>query len=100
MDTSYKFIQVKEKRIFFLLACLSPVGSGVSIENLMRYGIGLNLFTNVNKLSEATELAEIWANDLLVASMLIKGDAGGELKVHDIVRAFAISFATKGMLFR
>ena len=77
LDTSYKFIQVYEKRIFFLLACLSPVGSGASTENLIRYGIGLNLFPNVNKLSEASELADIWANDLLLSSMLIEGDVKG-----------------------
>ncbi|KAH9627231.1 hypothetical protein KSS87_018507 [Heliosperma pusillum] len=95
LNTSYKFIQPDEKRIFFLLACLSPLGSSVSIESLMRYGMGLNLFEHVNKLSEAIEEAVTWANELVLASMLLEGDVKGDVKIHDIVRDFAISDAAK-----
>ncbi|XP_074270080.1 putative disease resistance protein At4g27220 [Silene latifolia] len=96
LDTSYNFIDVEEKRIFFLLASLSPLGSSISIESLIRYGIGLNLFQHVNKLCEAMEQAATWVNELMLSSMLLEGDVKGNVKIHDIVRAFAISFASKG----
>ncbi|XP_074263893.1 uncharacterized protein LOC141586532 [Silene latifolia] len=95
MNMTYKFIQPDEKRLFFLLACLSPLGSSVSIENLMRYGMGLNLFGHVNNLSEAMDKAVKWANELILSSMLLEGDVKGDVKIHDIVRDFAISYAAK-----
>ncbi|KAL9232204.1 hypothetical protein vseg_007340 [Gypsophila vaccaria] len=95
LDTSYKFIEDEDKRLFFLLACLSPIGSSTSVESLMRYGIGLSLFQHVNKLSEAMEQADTWANELVQSSMLLEGDFKRSFKIHDVVRAFAISFAAE-----
>ncbi|XP_074270091.1 uncharacterized protein LOC141593044 isoform X2 [Silene latifolia] len=95
LNTSYKFIQPNGKRIFFLLACLSPLGSSASIESLLRYGIGLNLFEHVNKLSEAMDKAAKWADELTLSSMLLRGDGKRDVKIHDIVRDFAISYAAK-----
>ncbi|XP_074265251.1 uncharacterized protein LOC141587677 [Silene latifolia] len=95
LNTSYKFIQPDGKRIFFLLVCLSPLGSSVSIESLMRYGMGLNLFEHVNNLSEAMEQAVTWANELMLASMLLEGDVKEDVKIHDIVRDYAISHAAR-----
>ncbi|XP_074266361.1 putative disease resistance protein At4g27220 [Silene latifolia] len=62
----------------------------------MRYGIGLDLFQRVNGLSEAMEQAKMWANELISSSLLLKGDSNAEVKIHDLVRAFAISFIDKG----
>ncbi|KAK9726959.1 hypothetical protein RND81_05G248500 [Saponaria officinalis] len=95
IDKSYKFLEVVEKRIFLLLACLFPLGSSVSIESLTRYGIGLNLFPRIDKLYEAMELSDKWANELVLSSMLLKGDFIGDVKIHDFVRAFAILFAAE-----
>ncbi|XP_074288565.1 uncharacterized protein LOC141613718 [Silene latifolia] len=95
LETSYMFMESEEKRLFFLLACLSPVGSSLSIEELMRYGIGLDLFQHVNKLSEAMEQANAWAEDLVSSSMFLEGDCKGYVKIHDVVRASAILFAAK-----
>ncbi|KAH9610694.1 hypothetical protein KSS87_003703 [Heliosperma pusillum] len=95
LSTSYKFIQPDGKRLFFLLASLSPRGSTLSIDSLLRYGIGLNLFEHVNKLSEAMEQAVTWATELVLSSMLLEGDVKGNVKIHDIVRDFAIAYATK-----
>ncbi|KAH9627230.1 hypothetical protein KSS87_018506, partial [Heliosperma pusillum] len=95
LNTSYKFIQPNGKRIFFLLTSLFPLGSSTSIESLLRYGIGLNLFEHVNKLSEAMDKAVKWADELTRSSMLLEGDGKGVIKIHDIVRDFAISYAAK-----
>ncbi|XP_074288738.1 uncharacterized protein LOC141613889 isoform X2 [Silene latifolia] len=96
LETSYKLIDIEEKRTFLFLACLSPLDSAISVNDLMRYGIGLDLFQRVNGLSEAMEQASTWANELISSSLLLKGDSDGELKIHDLVRASAISFIDKG----
>ncbi|XP_074269652.1 disease resistance protein At4g27190-like isoform X2 [Silene latifolia] len=93
--TSYEAMASEEKKKFFLLACLSPVGSSISVDDLMRYGIGLDLFQHVNKLSEAIDLARTWAEELVSSSMLLKGDSDETLKIHDVVRESTMSFASK-----
>ncbi|XP_074263895.1 disease resistance protein SUMM2-like [Silene latifolia] len=95
LGTSYKSIQGEEKRIFFFTCLFIPVGSSVSIETLMRYGMGLNLFEHVSKLSEAVKRAVTWADELTLSSMLLEGDIKGDVKIHDIVRDFAISCAAR-----
>ncbi|KAK9734512.1 hypothetical protein RND81_04G144600 [Saponaria officinalis] len=95
LATSYRFMESKEKRIFFVLCCLCPLGSFIPIKKLMRYGIGLDLFQHVNKLSEAIDQAHKWADELISSSMLLKTDFPGRWKIHDVVRAFGISFAAK-----
>ncbi|XP_074288808.1 uncharacterized protein LOC141613948 isoform X2 [Silene latifolia] len=96
LETSYKLIDIEEKRIFLFLACLSPLDSAVTVDDLMRYGIGLDLFQRVNNLLEAIEQASMWVNELISSSLLLKGDSDGEIKIHDLVRASAISFIDKG----
>ncbi|XP_074288720.1 uncharacterized protein LOC141613876 isoform X1 [Silene latifolia] len=96
LETSYNLIDIEEKRIFLFLACLSPLDSAVKVDDLMRYGIGLDFFQRVNGLSEAMEQANAWANELISSSLLLKGDSDGEVKIHDLVRASAISFIDKG----
>ncbi|KAK9684391.1 hypothetical protein RND81_10G206700 [Saponaria officinalis] len=95
LETSYKLMDIEEKKKFFFLACLSPLGSVVSVDDLMRYGIGLDLFQRVNNLSEAMKQASGWANELVSSSLLLKADVDGEAKIHDVVRASAISFFEK-----
>ncbi|XP_074269646.1 disease resistance protein At4g27190 isoform X3 [Silene latifolia] len=93
--TSYEVMASEEKKKFFLLACLSPIGTSISIDNLMRYGIGLDLFQHVNKLSEAIDLARTWAEELVSSSMLLKGYSDKYVKIHDVVRESTMSFASK-----
>ncbi|CAO2836509.1 unnamed protein product, partial [Amaranthus hypochondriacus] len=97
LETSYKFLESEEKFTFFLLACLSPLDSSISIDDLMRYGVGLDLFQNVDKLSEALEQASKWARELVSSSLLLTDDKYEliYLKIHDDIRASAISFAEK-----
>ncbi|KAH9623067.1 hypothetical protein KSS87_015678 [Heliosperma pusillum] len=96
LETSYKLVDIKEKMLLLYLVCLSPLDSAITIDDLMRYGIGLDLFQHVNGLSEAMEQATTWATELISSSLLLKGDSDGEVKIHDLVRASSISFIDKG----
>ncbi|KAH9614705.1 hypothetical protein KSS87_022179 [Heliosperma pusillum] len=96
LETSYKLVDIKEKMILLYLVCLSPLDSAITVDDLMRYGIGLDLFQHVNGLSEAMEQATTWATELISSSLLLKGDSDGEVKIHDLVRASSISFIDKG----
>ncbi|KAH9620729.1 hypothetical protein KSS87_006220 [Heliosperma pusillum] len=96
LETSYKLVDIKEKMILLYLVCLSPLDSAITVDDLMRYGIGLDLFQHVNGLAEAMEQATTWATELISSSLLLKGDSDGEVKIHDLVRASSISFIDKG----
>ncbi|KAK9726930.1 hypothetical protein RND81_05G246700 [Saponaria officinalis] len=96
LETSFKLMENEEKRIFFFLACLSPLDLAVSVDDLMRYGIGLDLFQRVNNLSEAMKQANGWAKELVSSSLLLKDDIDGKIRIHDVVRSSAISFVEKG----
>ncbi|KAH9612330.1 hypothetical protein KSS87_023911 [Heliosperma pusillum] len=96
LETSYKLVDITEKMILLYLVCLSPLDSAITVDDLMRYGIGLDLFQHVNGLSEAMEQATTWATELISSSLLLKGDSDGEVKIHDLVRASSISFIDKG----
>lgn len=61
----------------------------------MRYGVGLDLFQNVDKISEALEQASKWVSELVSSSLLWKDDQS-HVKIHDDVRLSAMSFAEKG----
>ncbi|KAK9726934.1 hypothetical protein RND81_05G246800 [Saponaria officinalis] len=95
LETSYKLMDNEEKKMFFFLACLSPLDSAVSVDDLMRYGIGLDLFQRVNNLSEGMKQASRWANELVSSSLLLKDKVDGKVRIHDVVRASAISFFEK-----
>ncbi|KAL2899617.1 hypothetical protein RDABS01_024699, partial [Bienertia sinuspersici] len=87
LETSYKHIQSEEQKKFFMLACLFPLGSSIPVDDMMRYGIGLGLFQNVNNLTEAMKQAKKWADTLKSSSLLLEDDRQGHVKIHDVVRA-------------
>ncbi|XP_021721020.1 probable disease resistance protein At4g27220 [Chenopodium quinoa] len=95
LQTSYKFMESEEKRKFFLLACLFPSGASIPVEEMMRYGIGLGLFQQVDNLIEAMELANKWVDELKSSALLLEDHRQGYAKIHDLVRTSTISLAEK-----
>ncbi|GMH27012.1 hypothetical protein Nepgr_028855 [Nepenthes gracilis] len=95
LEWSYNSISNKEKKKFFLLCCLFPLGSSIAIRDLMRYGAGLDLFQYMNSLGEAIEQAHSWATELKSSSLLLEANDKQHVKIHDIVREASISIAAK-----
>ncbi|GMH31935.1 hypothetical protein Nepgr_033779 [Nepenthes gracilis] len=93
---SYNSISNKEKKKFFLLCCLFPLGLSIAIQDLMRYGAGLGLFQYMNSLGEAIEQAHSWATELKSSSLLLEADNEQNVRIHDIVREALLSIAVKG----
>ncbi|KAK6933594.1 NB-ARC [Dillenia turbinata] len=72
----------------------------ISIEQQMRYGIGLRLFHQAGRggtMQEAREKADSFIDILKSACLLLDGDGKGTIQVHDVVRDFCLSsIASKG----
>ncbi|KAJ9702848.1 hypothetical protein PVL29_004545 [Vitis rotundifolia] len=52
LELSYNSLYSNEVKSFFLLCSLLPYGA-TPIDNLFKYGVGLDLFQNINSLEEA-----------------------------------------------
>ncbi|KAI7744911.1 hypothetical protein M8C21_016651, partial [Ambrosia artemisiifolia] len=79
----------------FLLSGMFPDDFDIRIEDLVRYGWGLKLFTKVHTLREARRRTLVCVNNLIRANLLIESECMGCVKMHDLVRAFALSNFTK-----
>ncbi|KAL8170230.1 hypothetical protein V2J09_022034 [Rumex salicifolius] len=79
---SYDLLESDEKKNFFLLCCLFQPGTRIPIEDLMRCGIGLNLFGLIRSLEDVTQRANLWVNRLKSLSLFECKDDQGSINVH------------------
>ncbi|KAI7725947.1 hypothetical protein M8C21_004522, partial [Ambrosia artemisiifolia] len=92
-EMSYNNLQMEDDKSVFLLSGLFPDDFNIPIEDLLRYGWGLKLFTNVHTLREARRRTIVCVNNLIRANLLIESECMGCVKMHDLVRAFALSIS-------
>ncbi|GMP97735.1 hypothetical protein CsSME_00045878 [Camellia sinensis var. sinensis] len=93
---SYNFLQDERAKKLFLLCCLFPEDYNISIEYMVRYGIGLRWFEGIDKVDEVRGRVNVLVDQLKSCYLLLDGrDEGKEIKMHDVVRDVAISIAAK-----
>ncbi|KAL8248390.1 hypothetical protein R6Q59_005258 [Mikania micrantha] len=90
-EMSYENLKDNKDRVIFLLSGLFRDDFDIRIEDLLRYGWGLNIFKDTKTLSIARSDAKIGVNNLLSANLLTKSDRVGCVKMHDLVRAFVLN---------
>ncbi|XP_028121281.1 disease resistance protein At4g27190-like [Camellia sinensis] len=64
---SYDYLQDKEAKDCFLLCSLFPEDYDIVVEDLVRYGMGLKLFKNVDTVQEARSRAKLVINNLIAS---------------------------------
>ncbi|KAK9218757.1 hypothetical protein WN943_007394 [Citrus x changshan-huyou] len=84
---SYDKLEGEELKNLFLLIGYAYVES---IDELLRYGVGLGLFQGISKLEEARDRVSTLVYELKASCMLL--DEG--LSMHDVIRDVAISIAS------
>ncbi|KAF5938114.1 hypothetical protein HYC85_025620 [Camellia sinensis] len=92
---SYNFLKDDRAKKLFLLCCLYPEDYNISIEYLVRYGIGLRWFEGIDKVDEVRDRVNVLVDQLKSCYLLLDGDKEEEIKMHDVVRDVAISIAAK-----
>ncbi|KAJ4721023.1 Disease resistance protein [Melia azedarach] len=90
---SYDFLQSEEAKSLFRLCALQKDGSKILINDLVMHGMGLDLFTDVCTLQEGRIMVHALINNLKTSCLLLDGDTEGDVKMHDIVHAVAVSIA-------
>ncbi|KAH9671956.1 Disease resistance protein [Citrus sinensis] len=98
IELSYSFLKSEEEKSMFRLCALRKDGSPIPIDDLMRYGIGLGLFSNVRTSEAARNRVYTLVDNLKASSLLLDGDKD-EVKLHDIIYAVAVSIARDEFMF-
>ncbi|KAD7478953.1 hypothetical protein E3N88_02089 [Mikania micrantha] len=90
-EMSYENLKDDNDRAIFILSGLFPDDFDIRIEDLLRYGWGLDFFKDAKTLSMARGDTKIGVNNLLRANLLTKSDKVGCVRMHDLVRLFVLN---------
>ncbi|XP_048135360.1 disease resistance protein At4g27190-like isoform X1 [Rhodamnia argentea] len=78
-----------------LRLCVVYGVSEPSLENLVRYGVGLGLYAEYGSIEEARNRLSSIIRTLQASSLLLENGDGGGFKIHDLVREFVASVASR-----
>ncbi|KAI9394025.1 hypothetical protein POPTR_005G042900v4 [Populus trichocarpa] len=94
LELSYKALRDDEIKSLFLL-CGQILTYDALISDLLKYAIGLDLFKGRSTSEEARNRLHTLVDELKASCLLLEGDNDGSVKMHDVVRSFAISVALR-----
>ncbi|KAI4308593.1 hypothetical protein L6164_031649 [Bauhinia variegata] len=95
LQRSYDNLKDEEAKSIFLLCSIFPKDCEIHEEYLARYGIGLGLFGEVSSYARARNKVLEAKNKLIDFCLLLKGNKKNYVKMHNVVRAMALSVAKK-----
>ncbi|KAI8004409.1 Disease resistance protein [Camellia lanceoleosa] len=95
LELSYNFLGSREIKECFLLCTLYAEDFNIPIEDLVRYGVGIEMFEAIDSVKEARDRVHAFVDDLKKGYLLMDGEQEGCVKIHDVVRDVAISIASR-----
>ncbi|KAL4379262.1 hypothetical protein GQ457_02G040270 [Hibiscus cannabinus] len=95
IELSYKFLEGEELGPTFLLC--SIMGHDATVEDLLRYGIGLGFIHDVNTIKESRDSILTLVNNLKTSCLLLEGSHPTRFDMHDVVRDVAQSIASRDL---
>ncbi|KAI8023403.1 Disease resistance protein [Camellia lanceoleosa] len=95
LELSYNYLESNEAQKLFLFCSLYPEDFDIPIEDLVGYGIGLELFKGTDTIGEARDIVHDVIDYLKKCYLLIDSERTECVKIHDIIRDVAISIASR-----
>ncbi|KAK4852577.1 hypothetical protein QYF36_025166 [Acer negundo] len=95
LKLSYDFLKGEETKFSFLLCSFFPEDYEIDLEELLRFGLGLDLYGDANTIEEARRQLHAAINNLKASCLLLDADEGF-VKMHDLVRDVALWIISKG----
>ncbi|THF98242.1 hypothetical protein TEA_014494 [Camellia sinensis var. sinensis] len=95
LEMSYNYIESTEAKKCFLLCSLYPEDFNIPIEDLVRYGVGIEWFEAVDSVGEARDRVHAFIDDLKKGYLLMDSEVKSYVKMHDVIRDVAISIASR-----
>ncbi|KAK3420014.1 hypothetical protein EUGRSUZ_G00787, partial [Eucalyptus grandis] len=97
LQWSYEKLEEEVKSLLQL--CVFYGISKPSLENLVRYNVGLGLFQEVSSMEEARNRLSSHIRTLQASSLLLDSEDAYGFKIHDLVREFVASVASRDHSF-
>ncbi|XP_057484601.1 disease resistance protein RPS5-like [Actinidia eriantha] len=94
-ELSYNYLETEAKSLF-LICSMFPEDALIEVEILEQYGMALRLFQDVYTIENARVRSRALVSTLISNFLLLKEEKDGFVKMHDVVRDFAIAIASKG----
>ncbi|GLT32034.1 hypothetical protein SLA2020_067280 [Shorea laevis] len=91
IEVSYSHLEPEQHKKTFLLCCL--LGHRAAIEDLLKYGVGLGLFSNT--IDEARDEVSTLIRKLRASSLLIDDTDDDYFDMHDLIYDVAVSIASR-----
>nr|XP_027067521.1 disease resistance protein At4g27190-like [Coffea arabica] len=96
IELSYNHLETAEAKYLLLLCSLFPEDHSIPIEDLVRYGQGLQLFQDTEALRDARDKVDMLVDELESSYLLLNdGEKEDYVKLHDVVREVCLSIASK-----
>ncbi|KAM7480870.1 hypothetical protein LguiB_005453 [Lonicera macranthoides] len=95
IELSYNYLKSKQAKSLLLLCCLFQVDERIPIEVLVRYGVGLELFEDLDTLAETRNRVDSLVDELRSSYLLLGEDESAFVKMHDVIRDVCLSIASK-----
>ncbi|PHT26967.1 hypothetical protein CQW23_33423 [Capsicum baccatum] len=97
LKLSYDFLGSHQVRYLFLLCSLFQEDSDIWTGELLRYGVGLHIFSETAKdMNHARNMVCLLLETLRDSFLLSQGSDKDYVKMHDVVRDVAIDIASEG----
>ncbi|KAK9676208.1 hypothetical protein RND81_11G061500 [Saponaria officinalis] len=94
LKISFDQFQNEECKLCYLYCSLFPEDYDVEIEDLLRYGVGEGLFSDVETIDEARSRVHSIISNLKGSCLLLSNSEGHCAKLHSVYRDLAITIAT------
>ncbi|KAM5587467.1 hypothetical protein ABKV19_006089 [Rosa sericea] len=85
LEWSYNQLDDKELKPLFLLCGIIVKQNHIYMQDLLKYGMGLALFRNVNTVEEARDALDSLVERLKDSCLLMDSDVDGKVRMHDLV---------------
>ncbi|KAK2640388.1 hypothetical protein Ddye_028183 [Dipteronia dyeriana] len=95
LQLSYNNLETEELKSTFLLCGRMVCIYNVSVQDLLRYGMGLGLFTRIETMEEALDNVDALVSKLKASSLLLDSSNSKIFAMHDVVRDVARSIASR-----
>ncbi|KAM5587462.1 disease resistance protein [Rosa sericea] len=85
LEWSYEQLDDKELKPLFLLCGISSLRNHIYLQDLLKYGMGLGLFLDINTVEEARDALDSLLEKLKDSCLLMDSDVDGTVRMHDLV---------------
>ncbi|KAH0721012.1 hypothetical protein KY290_006295 [Solanum tuberosum] len=93
---SYDYLESDEAKYLVLLCSLFKEDSDILTEKLLKYGMGLRIFSKIKNIEEARDRVCNLLETLKDSFLLSQGSSENHVKMHDVIRDVAINIASEG----